>query len=110
MWNYFWFEPKRSRWTPPYLPWIRRAHCCLRCAAWRGGRWSSQPAPLRPSLQLPQALRTSARCAADSQPSHLPPLLPTPNRRSRLLTRVWGNDVLVRYLQTGEFEWDPLPW
>ncbi len=25
VWNYFWFEPKRSSWwTPFYLPWIRR--------------------------------------------------------------------------------------
>lgn len=24
VWNYFWFEPKRSSWwTPFYLPWIR---------------------------------------------------------------------------------------
>lgn len=52
VWNYFWFEPKRSSWwTPFYLPWI-----------------------------------------------------------SRLLTRVWGNDIFIQYLRTGEFDWNPLPW
>lgn len=27
-----------------------------------------------------------------------------------LLNRLWGNDVFMRYLQTGEFDWNPLPW
>ncbi|KAL4422104.1 hypothetical protein ABPG77_003389, partial [Micractinium sp. CCAP 211/92] len=29
---------------------------------------------------------------------------------SRLLNRMWGTDVLLHYMKTGEFEWDPLPW
>ena len=29
---------------------------------------------------------------------------------SRLLTRVWGNDIFIGYLRTGEFDWNPLPW
>lgn len=29
---------------------------------------------------------------------------------SRLLNRLWGNDVFLHYMKTGEFEWDPLPW
>ncbi|EFN55966.1 hypothetical protein CHLNCDRAFT_145286 [Chlorella variabilis] len=51
VWNYFWFEPKRSSWTPFYVPWV-----------------------------------------------------------SRLLTRMWGNDMFMQYMQTGEFDWNPLPW
>ncbi|PSC70754.1 glycoside hydrolase [Micractinium conductrix] len=52
VWNYFWFEPKRSKWcTPFYLPWV-----------------------------------------------------------SRVLNRLWGNDMFMTYMETGVFEWDPLPW
>jgi len=27
-----------------------------------------------------------------------------------LLNRMWGNDVLIKYLQTGEFDYNPLCW
>ena len=26
------------------------------------------------------------------------------------LNRMWGNDVFMRYMQTGEFDWRPMPW
>ena len=46
--NWFWFEPKRSCCTPPYLTWL---------------------------------------CAK--------------------LNHMWGNEVVVRYLQTGVLDWNP---
>lgn len=29
---------------------------------------------------------------------------------SRLLNRLWGNDLFMNFLRTGEFDWNPLPW
>lgn len=51
VWNYFWFEPKTSSWTPPYVAWL-----------------------------------------------------------SRFLTRLWGNDMFMHYMMTGDYDWNPLPW
>ena len=48
VWNYFWFEPKRSSWwTPFYLPWIRRGSGCgvvpvLLWVLQQAGRWDQQ--------------------------------------------------------------------
>jgi hypothetical protein len=44
-------------------------------------------------------------------PACLPACLPgLPCPCSHLLNRLWGNDLFMQYLQTGEYDWNPLPW
>ena len=55
---------------------------------------------------LPSAPLAHTTASYYTHTAHLLARLPC----SHLLNRLWGNDLFMRYMQTGEFEWDPLPW
>ena len=108
VWNYFWFEPKRSKWcTPFYLPWVRRVGGLGVLWAW------CLPACLHcTSCGLERRKSRHRRAAASGCTPWVPPapLLAPPLPCSRVLNRLWGNDMFMTYMETGVFEWDPLPW
>lgn len=61
--------------------------------------------------RLPADTSVRQKLIALSSPAHNTPVLALlSSNRSRLLTRVWGNDIFIQYLRTGEFDWNPLPW
>ena len=59
VWNYFWFEPKRTSWIPFYLPWIRwgAVLCCTaRAACARAGVACPHTAPCTGSASLHRSM------------------------------------------------------
>ena len=122
VWNFFTFEAKRYAWwgRPCWSAWVRcgglrrrRPLLLLRLSTGQCGGLNA-PVLARHALLLNGALASShAARKLTGLPRALLPAqrLPTrPRGRSRLLNRVWGNDLFMRYMQTGQYDWNPLPW